>query len=166
MNEHHFTTRLQATLNDGLASVPLAAMEPASARYRRSQAAVGRRPKTRLLVAVAAVGLALLTSVAGAAASGASPTNLVSTAVHRVVVLFEGTASPEPASPPTSAPPPPATAQGQGEVDRTSQPADSPAPAPSEEPAPPPADAPSASPPEDTPSNQGTGPVESPSPTL
>lgn len=104
MNDRDFTNRLETSLNRGMASVPLPAVEPANARYRIAASNAGRRPISRLTVVVAAVGMALLLGLAGSAASGAGPAYLLSATVHEVVVFVEQQTIPaEPApAPPTS----------------------------------------------------------------
>jgi hypothetical protein len=146
MNEQNFTNMLQASLKRGMESVPLLALEPANARYRIAQAKVGRRLLTAP-AAFAAIGLALLASLAGAAASGTSPATVMSEAIHQVVVLVQqisiptesvrGTPSPDPGSSPAAGAQPPANQHGPAEV-QPSQPSESPTPAPTEEPTPPP----------------------------
>lgn len=89
MNDRDFTNRLEMSLNRGMALVPLTAVEPANARYRIAASKVARRSVSRLTVAIAAVGLALLTVLAGSAASGTGPAILLSTTVHQVVVFVE-----------------------------------------------------------------------------
>jgi hypothetical protein len=166
MNEPDFTDRLETSLERGLALVPLPAREPVNARYRIAAAKIGRRHAPRLTFAIAAVGLALFTSVVAAGASGTSPATVVSGAVHRVVVFVEQMTTPGQPVPP--APPsepelrpagvPEPTASGQepvttpGDGYRASPPAESPSPAPAAEPSP----APRSEPP--------TAPMEEPSP--
>jgi hypothetical protein len=87
MIERRFTRRLEANLERGLASVPLPAAAPASARYRISAPRVARRRVPRLGVAIAGIGLALVISLA--AASGTRPTELMSVAVNSIQVLVE-----------------------------------------------------------------------------
>jgi hypothetical protein len=147
MNEQNFTNMLQASLKRGMESVPLLALEPANARYRIAQAKVGKRLLRPLTVAFAAIGLALLASLAGAAASGTSPATVMSEAIHQVVVLVQqisiptesvrGTPSPDPGSSPAAGAQPSANQHGPAEV-QPSQPSESPTPAPTEEPTPPP----------------------------
>lgn len=183
MNEQNFTTRLEATLKQGLATVPLVALDPTSARYRTASAKVGRRTPRRLAVAIAAIGLASFTGMVGAAASGTSPVTLVSAAIHRIVIVFEqintpaqpvgGAPSPDPgsAAPGSQAP---AMQQGSGDADRGSQPSESPAPAPTEEPTPAPTEEPTPAPtepplasqPEDALPSPDPAPLEGPAPTL
>lgn len=175
MNELQFTIRLEATLTRGIASVPLPALEPASARYRITAATIRRRARPRLTVAIAASGLALLAGTVGAAASGTSPSTVVTAAAHRVVMLVQGvttgeavpaTPSPRASSRPATIAQPLVAAPGPGDGDRASQPSDSGAPGASEEPAPAPIEAQPTSQPEDTSSSPSDGPSDSPAPTL
>lgn len=104
MNETDFTRRLETILERGMGSVPLPAAAPANARYRAAMGKVGSHGVPRFTVALAAIGLALLTSLVAVAASGASPAALESAAAHSIEVLIEKAAAfasgqPEPASP-------------------------------------------------------------------
>jgi len=89
MNDRDFTNRLEASLNRGMPTVPLPAVEPVNARYRMTTSTAGRRSMPRLTIAVAAVGLALLMGLVAAAASGTSPAILLSTTVDKVIVFVE-----------------------------------------------------------------------------
>jgi outer membrane biosynthesis protein TonB len=101
MNDLDFTNRLDASLNRGMLSVPLPAVEPASARYRIAVSKLGRRPMFRLALGVAAVGMALLLGLAGSDPSGASPAYLLSATVHKVVVFVEQMTTPAGSGPAT-----------------------------------------------------------------
>jgi hypothetical protein len=146
VNEQDFTRRLESILESGLASTPLPALEPARARYRIATANLGRGHTPRLLVAVAATGLALCAGVVGAAASGTSPATLVSVAVHRVVIVFEEISNPRVPVPSTSfSEPGPPSAPGSEPIGVGLEPLatvgsgsapESPSPATTEEPAP------------------------------
>jgi hypothetical protein len=100
VNDRVFTNQLEASLNRGMASVPLPAVEPADARYRMAAPKVSR-PTSRLTFAVAAVGLALLTGLAGSAASGPGPSILLSATVRQVVTMVEQLTSPREPAPAT-----------------------------------------------------------------
>lgn len=174
MNEQNFTNRLEASLTRGMDSVPLPALEPASARYRIAPPKVGRRLRMPLTVAIAAIGLALCASLVGAAASGTSPAPAISEAIHHVVVLVRqisfpaeparGAPSPDPASGPTDGSQPPAAEQSSAPA-----PTAEPTPVPAEEPTPPPTveatPASAASQPADASLSPSPDPVESPAPT-
>jgi hypothetical protein len=100
MNDRDFMRSIETTLERGMESVPLPATEPVSARYRDARPIV-RRGATRATFAVAAVGLALLTSVgAAAAAENKSPITIVSTAVQSIEVELGQILSPAPAAEP------------------------------------------------------------------
>jgi hypothetical protein len=100
MNDRDFMRSIETTLERGMESVPLPALEPVGARYRDARPIV-RHGATRATLAVAAVGLALLTSVgAAAAAENESPVTIVSTAVRSIEVELEQILSPGPAAEP------------------------------------------------------------------
>ena len=97
MIERRFTQRLEASLERGLASVPLPAAAPASARYRSSAPRPARRRVPRLGIAIAGVGLVFVISLA--AASGTRPTELMSVAVNSIQVLVEKITGPASGNP-------------------------------------------------------------------
>ncbi|HEV2033261.1 MAG TPA: hypothetical protein VGU71_03530 [Candidatus Dormibacteraeota bacterium] len=140
MSESDFTRRLEARLQRGMASVPLPAAAPANARYRIATSQVGRRQVRRFTIAFAATGLALLTSLLVAAASGTSPAALASAAVHTIDVMVEQAAAV------VTGKPAPTVPAHQTVADPTPSPSDDPTPSPSDDPTPSPSDDPTPSP--------------------
>jgi len=163
-----FMERVETILDRGMASVPLPAPEPVHARYRMAADRAVRRPATRVVVGMAAIGVALLTSVVGAAAvERESPITVVSTAIHSIGVQFENLLNPAASAPavePAAGTPPGAGGTG-GNPQPTSAPVTVPLPSPEPGVAPPQAGQPTPNPSPALSDSPAPAPSDSPAPT-